>query len=81
MASRSKEPRKKPNNPKKGDEMYFTDPSKCSRCQNHGWFDDLAFGRYCHRCITRGIMNACVTANVRRGNIALALRQLRMIGV
>lgn len=59
--------------------MYFTDPSKCSYCQNHGWNDDLVNGQ-CHRCNVRTIMSACVTANVRKGAFAMAVFQLRLLG-
>lgn len=60
--------------------MYFTDPDKCSRCQNHGYFDEYLVNGNCHRCNVRSILDACITANVKRGNIALAITQLRMIG-
>ena len=60
--------------------MYFTDPRMCSRCQNHGYFEYLVNGK-CHRCEVRSILNACVTSNVRRGNISLAIKQLRLLGV
>ena len=59
--------------------MYFTDPRMCSRCQNHGYFEYLVNGT-CHRCIVRSIVNACITANIHRGDISLAITQLRSIG-
>ena len=60
--------------------MYFTDPSKCTRCQNRGHFEESLINGKCHRCEVRGILSSCITANVRRGMISLAVRQLRWLG-
>lgn len=46
------------------DKMYYTDPSMCPYCQNHGFTDKLVNGN-CHRCITRMIHDAAVTAEIR----------------
>ena len=61
--------------------MYFSDPHKCSYCQNNGRHDEYLVAGKCHRCEARAIMQACITANVRRGDVALASYQLRMIGL
>ena len=58
------------------DKMYFCDPSMCSYCQNHGFFDKLVNGK-CHRCITRMIHDAAVTAEIREN--ARAFREIRKL--
>ncbi len=61
--------------------MYFSDPSKCSCCQNNGRHDEYLVAGKCHRCEARAIMDACITANLRRNNVKLALSQMWMIGI
>ena len=61
--------------------MYFTDPRKCSYCQNNVHQDEYLVAGECHRCRVRVIMQACITENVRRGKVELAISQMRMIGI
>ena len=61
--------------------MYFSDPKKCSRCQNNVHQDEYLVAGTCHRCKVRVIMQASIDANVRRGDVELALSQMRMIGI
>lgn len=59
--------------------MYFTDPGKCSYCQNHGHFDEYLVHGICHRCVVRAIWRACCLANWKRERAERRLN-LRSLG-
>ena len=61
--------------------MYFSDPRKCSHCQNNVHQDEYLVAGKCHQCEARAIMQACITANLRRNNVKLALSQMWLIGI